>query len=155
MSSCFCCDPHYQKVWVTETLPPLRQVYDANLVLVNERDESVYNISFINGLGRQLQFQLAACPMQYSYAHLCSGECPDQGTDNYSVTGYRIRMERWAQPYIWNTYLPSGILVLISFISFSIPADQVPGRVALPVTTFLMLVNIAGSVRATGPKVRV
>ncbi len=72
----------------------------------------------------------------------------------YSTTGFNIYLTRWLQPYVWNTYLPSGILVLISFISFAIPVEQVPGRMALIVTIFLMLVNISTSLKTTEPKAR-
>ena len=41
-----------------------------------------------------------------------------------SVAGYEIHMRRWIQPFIFNVYLPTGVLVLISFVSFSVPVDQ-------------------------------
>ena len=52
-----------------------------------------------------------------------------------------------------NTYLPTGLLTLASFIGFVIPVDMVPGRMALLVTIFLMLVNIRGTEERTGPVV--
>ena len=52
-----------------------------------------------------------------------------------------------------NVYLPTGTLVLISWISFFVPAELVPGRMALLVTIFLMLVNISNSARSNAPKV--
>ena len=52
-----------------------------------------------------------------------------------------------------NTYLPTGLLTLASFIGFLIPVDMVPGRMALLVTIFLMLVNIRGTEERTGPVV--
>ena len=52
-----------------------------------------------------------------------------------------------------NTYLPTGLLTLASFIGFLIPVDMVPGRIALLVTIFLMLVNIRGTEERTGPVV--
>ena len=45
------------------------------------------------------------------------------------------------------------MLLLISFIGFFIPVQMVPGRMALLVTIFLMLVNITTSLKATGPRV--
>ena len=53
-----------------------------------------------------------------------------------------------------NTYLPTALLTIASFISFLIPADVVPGRMALLVTIFLiMLVNIRATERRMGPVV--
>ena len=50
-----------------------------------------------------------------------------------------------------NTYLPTALLTIASFISFLIPVDVVPGRMALLVTIFLMLVNIRATERRMGP----
>ncbi len=71
----------------------------------------------------------------------------------FSVAGFQIRLKRFIQPFVLNIYLPTAAMVLISFISFSIPIDQVPGRMALCVTLFLMLVNLSSSARNSGPKV--
>ena len=53
-----------------------------------------------------------------------------------------------------NTYLPTLLLTLASFIGFVIPVAIVPGRMALLVTIFLMLVNISSTERNRGPVVR-
>ena len=45
------------------------------------------------------------------------------------------------------------MLLLISFIGFFIPVEMIPGRMALLVTIFLMLVNISSSEKADGPNV--
>ena len=73
--------------------------------------------------------------------------------ETYSVAGYNVHLGRWLQPYVFNVFLPTVILVLISFVSFSIPVEQVPGRMSLVITIFLMLVNISSSLQANGPKV--
>ena len=43
------------------------------------------------------------------------------------------------------------VLTLASFIGFLIPVEMVPGRMALLVTIFLMLVNIRSTEKRTGP----
>ncbi len=88
---------------------------------------------------------------------LVKNELDVHAADNitYSNTGYKIYLRRWLLPYIFNIYLPTGILVLISFISFAVPGDQVPGRMALIITVFLMLVNISMSLNRSEPKVKV
>ena len=53
--------------------------------------------------------------------------------------------------YIFNYFIPSGLFVMISWVSFVIPPDSVPGRVALLITTLLVLVNIANTVFAVSP----
>ena len=54
--------------------------------------------------------------------------------------------------YIITYYLPSGLFVLVSWISFLIPPDIVPGRMALLITLFLVLVNIFNNVNTNSPK---
>ena len=56
--------------------------------------------------------------------------------------------------YIITYYLPSGLFVLVSWISFLIPPDIVPGRMALLITLFLVLVNIFNNVNTNSPKAR-
>ena len=44
--------------------------------------------------------------------------------------------------------------MIVSWISFLIPMDVIPGRMALLVTLFLVLVNIFNTVTTNTPKVR-
>ena len=55
--------------------------------------------------------------------------------------GFKIKLKRCLMSYVFRYYLSCGAIVIISQISFLIPPDQVPGRVALLSTTFLILVN--------------
>ena len=72
----------------------------------------------------------------------------------YSLVGFKVHLKRNASPFFSNTYLPTGLLTIMSFIGFVIPVDMVPGRMALLVTIFLMLVNISSTERNRGPIVR-
>ena len=47
-----------------------------------------------------------------------------------------------------------GLFVIVSWISFLIPMDVIPGRMALLVTLFLVLVNIFNTVTTNTPKVK-
>ena len=46
----------------------------------------------------------------------------------------------------------AGLFVIVSWISFLIPMDVIPGRMALLVTLFLVLVNIFNNVTTNTPK---
>ena len=70
------------------------------------------------------------------------------------MSGFALELKRTPTPFLINTYLPTGLLTIISFIGFVIPVDLVPGRMALLVTIFLMLVNMSNTERNRGPKVR-
>ena len=73
---------------------------------------------------------------------------------NKKVTGFAISLTRFPYPFFFDTYLPTELLTLISFIGFVIPVEIVPGRTALLVTIFLMLINISNMVQHRGPVVR-
>ena len=48
-------------------------------------------------------------------------------------------------------YLPSGLFVVVSWVSFLIPPEVVPGRMALLVTLFLVLINIFNTITNVSP----
>ena len=72
---------------------------------------------------------------------------------NSSVAGFKIRLTRRFSPILLNIYLPCMMLLLISFNGFFIPDHMIPGRMALLVTIFLMLVNIGNSEKILGSNV--
>ena len=53
--------------------------------------------------------------------------------------------------YLFNFYLPSGLFVIVSWSSFLIPPEIVPGRMTLLVTLFLVLINIFNNITLTSP----
>ena len=77
----------------------------------------------------------------------------EDSTDGHGrIIGFNIEMERSLQPFVVRYYIPSITIVMVSQISFMIPMDAIPGRVALIVTQFLTLVSIflqqtVGSIR--------
>ena len=76
----------------------------------------------------------------------------DQDTnETYSLTGFTILMARSPTRFYINIYLPTFLLTIASFIGFLIPVEMVPGRMALLVTIFLMLVNFSNTEQNRGP----
>merc|ERR1719422_602780 len=71
---------------------------------------------------------------------------------NYSLAGFEMILKRHVSHYIITYYLPSGLFVVVSWISFLVPPDVIPGRMALLVTLFLVLVNIFNNVTTNTPK---
>ena len=58
------------------------------------------------------------------------------------VVGIRVKMRRLVLPFFMKYCLPSVSIVIVSGISFIIPLNSLPARVALLVTQFLTLTNI-------------
>ena len=50
---------------------------------------------------------------------------------NYSVAGFELTLRRKVSHYIITYYLPSGMFVIVSWISFLVPPEIVPGRMTL------------------------
>jgi len=49
--------------------------------------------------------------------------------------------------FVVQVYLPSAMFVIVSWVSFLVKPEVVPGRMAMLVTLFLVLINIFNSVR--------
>ena len=53
--------------------------------------------------------------------------------------------------YLYTYYLPTGMFVSVSWVSFLIPPDSIPGRVGLLVTLFLVATNIFNTIIDISP----
>lgn len=72
----------------------------------------------------------------------------------FSLGGFEVVMKRSPYPFFINTYLPSTMLSLTSFIGFLIPVNNEEGRrMALLITVLLTLVTVGGIARNKGPVV--
>ena len=68
-------------------------------------------------------------------------------------TGIEMKLKRHLLKYLIIYYLPSGLFVVVSWVSFLIPPDVVPGRMAMLITLFLVLTNIFNMITANSPNV--
>ena len=66
---------------------------------------------------------------------------------SYASCGFQVRVQRKQMQFVVQVYLPSFMFVVTSWVSFLIKPEVVPGRMALLVTLFLVLINIFNSVR--------
>ena len=89
---------------------------------------------------------------------------------NYSVAGFQMVLHRKISFYIGKCsvillmgknctltfsvtyYLPSGLFVVVSWISFLVNPEVIPGRMTLLVTIFLVLINIFNTIQTNSPK---
>jgi len=82
-------------------------------------------------------------PEQYHTVVIPSG--------NYSACGFQVRLQRKQMQSMFQVYLPSCMFVIVSWVSFMVKPEVVPGRMAMLVTLFLVLINIFNSVREQAP----
>ena len=73
----------------------------------------------------------------------------DNEKETHSVTGVEIILDRYTVRFFFTYYCPLCAMVLISWISFSVSPDSVPGRVGLLVTVFLVLTTLFGNIQVT------
>ena len=71
---------------------------------------------------------------------------------NYSVAGFELVLTRKMTFYIVTYYLPSGLFVVVSWISFLVNPEVIPGRMTLLITLFLVLINIFNTIQTNSPK---
>ena len=71
---------------------------------------------------------------------------------NYSVTGFEVTLRRKMSHYIITYYFPAMMFVSVSWISFLVPPESVPGHMTILVTVFLVLVNIFNSITSNIPR---
>ena len=70
----------------------------------------------------------------------------------WATCGFNIVLKRKKLQIFFHMYLPSMLLVIVSWVSFLVDPDIVPGRLGLIVTIFLVLVNIFIGVQRDTPK---
>ena len=68
-----------------------------------------------------------------------------------TLCGFNILLSRTRMQNLIQVYLISTIFVIVSWVSFIIQPDVVPGRMGLLITTFLVLINIFNSVKSGAP----
>jgi len=64
-----------------------------------------------------------------------------------------IVLRRKINYHLLQTYLPSGLFVIVAWLSLFLPPESIPGRVAMAMTTLLTLAAMFGAVRQNTPRV--
>ena len=116
--------------------------YYSSIETVNCTETYVYN----KNLQRSLQYSIEIDPLPEKYRELVSGK------KRYAVCGVNILLSRTKKQTFFQVYLPSMMFVAVSWVSFLIKPDIVPGRMALLVTMLLVLINVFNGVKAKAPK---
>ena len=69
----------------------------------------------------------------------------------FDTCGFNLLFSRTRTQYVFQVYLTSAMFVVVSWVSFIINPEVVPGRIGLLVTIFLVLVNIFNRVQSKAP----
>ncbi|XP_045108673.1 glycine receptor subunit alpha-2-like [Portunus trituberculatus] len=71
----------------------------------------------------------------------------------YPALAFRIHLTRRLSSVLLQLYLPSALFVVVSFVSFLVPPDAIPGRITLCITTILTMSTLLGVAMQSTPRV--
>lgn len=75
-------------------------------------------------------------------------------TGKFTCIEVKFHLERQMGYYLIQMYIPSLLIVILSWVSFWINMDAAPARVALGITTVLTMTTQSSGSRASLPKVK-
>lgn len=84
--------------------------------------------------------------------HIESHHSPPS-SGNFSSLKVSFDLRRQNGYHVLQTYIPTILIVVISWVSFWLDPNAIPGRVSLGVTTLLTLTTLASGIRAQLPPV--
>ncbi|CAG5993731.1 unnamed protein product [Menidia menidia] len=79
--------------------------------------------------------------------------CPPPPSGKFTCIEARFHLERQMGYYLIQMYIPSLLIVILSWVSFWINMDAAPARVGLGITTVLTMTTQSSGSRASLPKV--
>ena len=94
---------------------------------------------------RNLQYSISiqSLPIEYQVLGVTA--------NRFSACGFYISLKRKRTQIFFQVYLTSMLFVIVSWASFLINPDIVPGRMGLLVTIFLVLINIFNGAKSSAP----
>ena len=79
------------------------------------------------------------------------GNMLSRGPNSMSVAGFIFLMTRNSGAYYWTYIIPCTLMVILSWVSFLIKPEIVPGRIGLLITLLLMLINLSNTASRASP----
>ena len=72
-------------------------------------------------------------------------------TGSWEYCGFRIHLNRISVKYLAGAYAPAILFVVISWFSFIIKPDAIPGRIMLLLNIFLMMIILMNDIKSSAP----
>ena len=117
--------------------------YDDDDKIVN--NTCVVDRKFMDEYATTIQYMIGIVELPPKYrTHTTLGH-------NYTKCGFAIVYTRSKTQLFFQVYLTAGMLVVVSWASFLINPNIVPGRMGLLVTLLLVLVNIFNGFKSSSP----
>jgi len=91
---------------------------------------------------------------QFTVKSVVAGHCQEWSVmGNYSCLAARFELERSIGFHLVQSYIPTILIVIVSWVSFWMDVEHVPGRVALGVTTLLTISSKSAGQSSESPQV--
>lgn len=97
--------------------------------------------------------QTSNCPSFFEVLGHRQDQKEHLSTANYSKLVCEIQFVRSMGYYLIQIYIPAGLIVIISWVSFWLHRNATPARVALGVTTVLTMTTLMSSTNSALPKI--
>ena len=88
------------------------------------------------------EFRISMTQLRLEELFSLDGTTPTVEENLYTIVGYELTLDRNSAPYIWSYHVPVSIMIILGSVSFWIPPETVPGRIALLVTLTLTLISV-------------
>jgi len=91
---------------------------------------------------------------QFKVQDVIAEECDDSAVlGNYSCLAAKFHLHRSIGFHLVQSYIPTILFVIVSWVSFWMDVEHVPGRVALGVTTLLTISSKSAGLSSESPQV--
>ena len=96
--------------------------------------------------------QLTWLEPQITSEKLTNSDYDVQIENTKSPIGFNLELKRKPTVYLYTHFLPCALMVVVSWVSFSVKVDAIPGRLGLLITLLLMMINLTSSTARTIPR---
>ena len=94
------------------------------------------SISYNTEFQRPLQYKLELRHLPDNYTFMVMEDTM------YSVQGFEVKLQRKLLPALTKFYIPTQLMVALSWLAFFVPPEVISGRMVLLVILLLMLTNV-------------
>ncbi|KAL1129818.1 hypothetical protein AAG570_012762, partial [Ranatra chinensis] len=121
---------------------------DSAVVMKSERQLTEYTLVDIKTDTSVTDYSINEMSTEYQHQHYQS-----KFAGNYSCVIVQFLLEREVGHYIMDYYVPSIFLVVVSWVSFWLDPNAVPGRTTLGTSTMLTFITLSRNIGSSLPKV--
>ena len=109
------------------------------------------NADSVHAADTNLQYHIQLEPLE---KNVTSSDETFDSNITFAVVGFSLKLQRYYLQYVLNYYIPSMLFVMASWISFVIPPEAIPGRMAMLITLLLVSINLFDTIIRIQPASR-